>query len=100
MEQINLAFSLIRDYAIREGWTPIGFRSFAVGPWKVTVNGTKDEQSGIPPFHALVEHADIIALMLINPFGGSVGGWQKAEDEFITAMQAALLVPPAGQGEK
>ena len=87
---ISEAFTLIRDYALQQGWTPIGFRSFQVGPWRVTVNGTTDEREQIPPYHALIQHDDIIALMLISPFGGSVGGWQRAEDEFIVDMQAAL----------
>lgn len=87
----SLAFSLIADYAIRQGWTPIGFRSFTVGPWTVTVNGTKTQRDGISPFHAHIAHDEIVALMVINPFGGSAGGWDRTEDEFIAAMQSALV---------
>jgi hypothetical protein len=94
-QTISEAFELIRQYAEREGLIPIGFRSFTVGPWTVTVNGTPDAKDNIPPYHALVEHADIVALMLLNPYGGAVGGWQKAEDEFIAAMQSALSEFPA-----
>ena len=90
-EPTCMAFSLIADYAIQQGWTPIRFRSFTVGPWKVTVNGTKTERDGLAPFHALVENTDIFAaLMVINPFGGTAGGWEKTEDAFIEAMQSAI----------
>jgi hypothetical protein len=62
------------------------------------VNGTRDERDGIPPYHALVEHDDVVALMLINPFVGTVGGWQHTERDFCEAMQAALSVSPASAG--
>lgn len=87
---IALAFDLIRRYAEREGWIPIGWRTFTVGPWTVTVNGTPEQRDDVPPWHALIVHRDIVALMLIHPFGGSVGGWQDAEEIFVRDMEAAL----------
>lgn len=92
---ITLAFDLIRRYAEKQKWIPIGWRNFTVGPWDITVNGTGEERDSIPPYHARVEHRDIVAIMLIHPFGGSVGGWRDAEKDFITAMEAAL----AAEGE-
>lgn len=89
-ETYSLAFDLIRQYAEREGWIPIGFRSWQVGPWLIKVNGTSDERAGIPPYHALIQHEQIIGLLLINPFGGTQGGWHDTEDEFIAAMQQEL----------
>lgn len=87
---ISEAFDLIRQYAERQDWIPIGFRVFQVGPWSVTVNGTNSERDMVPPFHAKVEHQDIVCIMLLNPFGGGVGGWQQGEDDFIAAMKGAL----------
>jgi hypothetical protein len=96
---ITLAFDCIRRYAERQGWIPIGFRTFTVGPWKVTVNGTPEDHLDVPMYHALVEHRDIIAMMLFSPFGGSVGGWCDAEDTFIRDMEAALAAEPFVQSE-
>lgn len=96
---ITLAFDLIRRYAERHGWIPIGWRSFVVGPWTVTVNGTSLEDQGVPPYHALIEHRDIVALMLISPYGGAVGGWSQAEDLFIHDMEAALAADDVAQGK-
>ena len=64
--KLSEAFYLIAEYAHRQGWIPIGFRSWTVGPWNITVNGTKEAQEildggpvlELPPFHALVEHTD------------------------------------------
>jgi hypothetical protein len=91
---ITLAMDVIRRYAEQCGWIPIGWRTFTVGPWNVTVNGTPDEQGGIPAYHALVEHRDIVAILLFSPFGGTVGGWQDAEEIFIRDMEAALAANP------
>lgn len=92
-QPISEAFELIRQYAVREGWIPIGFRTFTVGPWMVTINGTKDEREAIPPWHAKVEHAEIISIMLLHPFGGSTVGWCNTEDEFIADMKRTLTNP-------
>jgi hypothetical protein len=89
-EQYCEVFDWIRQYAVREGWIPIGWRDFHVGPWRIRVNGTPEDRDGIPPYHALIDHDTIVALMLVNPFGGSVGGWQGAEAEFCAALQQAL----------
>lgn len=89
-EQFSEAFVLIRDYALSRGWAPMGFRSFTVGPWTVTVNGTEQAKDNIPPYHALVEHDTMMGwLMLIHPSGGRVGTGQHVEDAFITSMRAA-----------
>ena len=95
-EQYSEAFDWIRQYAEREGWIPIGWRDFTVGSWRIRVNGTRVERDSIPPYHALIEHRGIVALLMVNPFGGSVGGWQDAEAEFCAAMRAE--VGPAIQG--
>lgn len=89
-EQFSEAFDLIRQYAERQGWVPIGWRDWTVGPWRIRVNGTGEKRDNVPPYHALIEHADIIALMLIHPLGGQVGGWSKTEENFIAAMRAEL----------
>lgn len=83
-------FDLIARYAERQGWIPIGWREFPIGPWDVTVNGTTAERDHVPPYHARIVHRDIIAIMVLSPFGGSIGGWQGAEDAFIVAIQAEL----------
>lgn len=94
-EQYSEAFDLIRQYAEREDWIPIGWRDFQVGPWRIRVNGTPEERDHVPPYHAMIEHADIISFMCLNPFTGSVGGWKDTEDEFIAAMKEALAVGTA-----
>ena len=94
-EPISLAFDCIARYAQRQGWIPINWRAFDVGPWHVTVNGTREKRDGIPPYHARIEHRDVIAIMLLSPFGGSVGGWQDAEAAFIRDMEAAIVEVPA-----
>lgn len=83
---ISLAFDLIRRYAVRAGWVPVGWRVFTVGPWTVTVNGTETMRDRIPPYHALIEHRNLVALLLSNPYGG----WRDAEATFISDMEAAL----------
>lgn len=87
---ISMAFELIRRYAEREGWIPIGWREFTVGPWRVRVNGTKEEREAIPPYHAAVEKPESIGIMLLHPYGGKAMGWQTMEDDFIHAMSEAL----------
>lgn len=88
---ITLLFDLLARYAQRQGWIPIGYRRFDVGPWSVTVNGTPEVVGDVPPYHALIEHKDIVALILCSPFGGwVVGGWSGAEEDFIHALEAAL----------
>lgn len=92
-EQISLAFDLIRRYAEREGWIPIGFRVWDVGPWHIVVNGTRDERDGVAPYHAHVANRDYIGIMVMSPLAGSVGGFQGTEDHFIRDMEAALVSP-------
>lgn len=91
-ENVSLAFDLIRRYAEIQGWIPIGWRVFTVGPWEVTVNGTKDERDGVPPYHAMVHKPESIGMALIHPFGGKVAGWKTFEDDFIAAMSEACNV--------
>lgn len=87
---ISEAFDLIAQYAAQRGWMPIGWREWTVGPWKITVNGTHLPTNNIPAFHALVENEEYVALMLIHPFGGTVGGFKDTEANFIAAMQDAV----------
>ena len=87
--QICGAFAAIADYAFAQGWAPIGFRSFHVGPWEVTVNQTRDRRDDLDPFHARVVHESVVAIMILSPFGGSVGGWQGAEAAFLADLAAA-----------
>jgi len=99
-EPITLAFDLIRRYAERQGWIPIGWKAFTVGPWTITVNGTPEERDHVPPYHARIDHQTIVAILLLHPYGGSVGGWQDAEATFIRDMEAALAEPVASdEGE-
>jgi len=81
------AFDLIRQYAEQQGWIPIGFRSFRVGDWGVTVNGTGERRDDVPPFHARVENARYVGLMLFSPFGGGAMGFADTEAEFCAAMR-------------
>ena len=55
-ERISEAFDLIRQYAVREGWIPISWKDWCVGPWRIRVNGTREDR-GVPPYHALIERA-------------------------------------------
>ncbi len=97
---ILLAFDLIRRYAEQRGWIPIGWRSFSVGPWTVTVNGTADPIAGVLPYHALIEHRDIVAMLLISPYAGSGGGRQDTEALFIHDMEAALADAGTDEGSE
>ena len=92
-EPISEAFDLIARYAEREGWIPIGWKDFRIGPWRIRVNGTQVEREHVRPCTALIEHQDIVALMVIHPFGGTVGGWQHTEADFIEAMRKELTSP-------
>lgn len=84
------AFDLIRQYAERQRWIPIGWREWHVGEWRIRVNGTPESHDGVPPWHALIEHDTIIAMMLIHPYHGCMLGWKETEDEFVAAMKAEL----------
>ena len=87
--QFSVAFNAIVTYAEAQKWIPIGFRTCTVGPWEITVNGTTERHADVEPYHALVVHQDVVAIMVLNPMGGSIGGWQGAEDQFIKDMAAA-----------
>lgn len=89
-ETYSLVFDLIRRYCEREGWIPVGWRVFTVGPWTITVNGTPAEHENVPPYHALIAHQDIVAFLLLNPFRGTVGGWSGAEDALIRDLEIAV----------
>ncbi len=93
MEQITLVFYLITRYAVQQGWIPIGWRAFQIGPWDITVNGTPHTRTNIPPYHALIAHREVVSFMLLSPFGGQVGGWSSAEDAFIRDLETALAAP-------
>jgi len=92
LSQITESFDLIRRFAVLHGWVPVGFRSFDVGDWQVTVNGTRDARDNIPPFHARVENMRYVGTMLMSPRGGSVLGYEHTEAEFCEAMRTALDV--------
>ena len=87
---LSEAFDVLAQYALAQGWAPIGFRVFTVGPWTVTINGTDTRRNDLSPYHALIAHRDIVALMVIHPFGGTIGGWAGAEDAFIADVRAAM----------
>ena len=89
-EPMTLVFEVIRRYAVPEGWIPIGWRAFDVGPWKVTVNGTREKRDDIPPYHVRIEHREIVAFMLVHPLDRSVGGWGETEATCARAMEAEL----------
>lgn len=84
------AFDLIRQYAEREGWIPIGHRKWTLGEWDIEVNGTREPIGQIPPWHALVQHRRYLSMMLFHPCGGSVAGYQQTESNFCAAMRAIL----------
>ncbi len=89
-ERITQVFDLIGKYAIQRKWTPIGWREFKVGPWTITVNGTKQERDGLAPFHARIVHDSVVSIMVVHPYGGTVGGWMDAERNFINDMEREL----------
>lgn len=88
--RISVAFQLIADYALKQGWVPVGHRTFTVGDWSIRINGTPLEINGLEPYHALIENERIVAMMVISPFGGTVGGYQMTEDMFIDDMKKAV----------
>ena len=81
------AFSLIVDYALLQGWTPIGLGTFNLGAWTITVNGTPERVNSLDPYHALVTHRDCVAFLLLNPYGAT----GNAEREFIDDVKDILL---------
>ena len=88
---ITIAMDLIARYAVLQGWVPIGYRSFTVGKWDITVNGTKNQVGLLPPWHAQVEHQDIVAILVFDAHGGTAGGWNGAEQLFLADMEAAIV---------
>lgn len=91
-EPISEIFVLIAEYAHRQGWIPIGWREFSIGPWDITVNGTKERRDDLDPYHARIVHRDIVAILILSPFGGGVGGWGGAEEALIKDLKSALEV--------
>lgn len=84
------AFDLIRQYAERRGWIPIGRREFVVGEWEIKVNGSKDPWEDVPPFHAHVHNRIYVGSLLLSPLSGLAVGYKGTEPEFIAAMKAAV----------
>lgn len=89
-DKYSEAFDLIVQYAERERWIPIGWREWTVGPWRIQVNGTRQTRDGVPPFHAFVENQTYVGMMLLHARGGTVGGYENTEAEFIEAMRETL----------
>jgi len=83
-------FDLIRQYAVLRGWIPIGWKDFRVRDWRIRVNGTRQAREGVPPYHALIEHEYLLAVMICNPHRGNVAGWSETEWTFCRDMRAAL----------
>ena len=89
----------VLEYCRRQGWVPVGWRSWDLGPWKITVNGTKAERDGVPPFHVLIERPEFLGLILIGPDGGNVVGLPpSAEDDVIRLVRASAEGRPVAAG--
>jgi hypothetical protein len=41
-----------------------------------------------------VVHRDVVAIMVLSPGGGTIGGWLGGEDLFIADMRAAIRALP------
>ena len=94
---ITLAMDLIRRYAERQGWIPIGYREFTVGDWDITVNGTGEDRDLIAPWHTRAVHREILAMLVFSAHGGSAVGWREAEEMFIRDLERALFVEPSAE---
>jgi hypothetical protein len=88
------AFSVIADYCLAQGWAPVGVRDFSVGAWDIRINGTPERRWGTAPFSANVVHRDVVAIMVLSPGGGTIGGWPGGEDQFIADMREAIRALP------
>lgn len=88
-KQFSQAAWLVMLYAERKGWIPIGHRVWMVGEWRIEVNGTRDQIGNVPPFHMLVENTRYLGTMLMQPYGGKIGGYKDTEREFVQAMTPA-----------
>jgi len=78
-------YMAVAEYCHRQGWIPVGWRSWTLGPWTFTFNGTALEHKGVPAFHLLIEQPDLVGLMLIGPGGGAVVGLLKGSEEAVIA---------------
>ena len=97
---MSAVFAAIADYCLQQGWVPVGFRQFTVGAYRFTMNGTKTERDGVAPFHCAVEQGDLEAVILVNPFGGSITGIGRSlltsiEDDVIAALMGKDRDDPA-----
>ena len=77
---------LVAGYCERRGWVPVGRRTFDVGEWHVTVNGSKEPWHGLDPWHVMAENARYIGAVLFSAFGGVAGGFKGTEAEFRAAL--------------
>ena len=87
------AFDVIRLYAEKHKWIPIGLRRFSVGPWNIFVNGTRETNDNVPPYHAAITHDKYLGAMVISPLAGNAMGWRDIEADFVRDMRAALEAP-------
>lgn len=84
------AMSLVAEYAEKQGWIPIGFKTFTVGDWTVTVNGTRQIRDELPAFTAKAENTRVVGVLIFDAFGGRAGGYLNIEDDFCEAMKREL----------
>jgi len=93
--RMSLLFDAIAAYCERQDWVPVGFRRFDVGPWRFTMNGTKTERDGVPPYHCAIDREDdAFTMILVQPFGGGITGVAgrdlvAVEDEIIATLRQA-----------
>ena len=83
------AYVALVDYVRAQGWKPVGWRVFHVGPFEVTVNGTPRRTGGLNAYHVLAEHGEG-GMILMAPTDGTAIGREGIEAEFIAALRAAV----------
>lgn len=96
---LSLVFCLACDLVIRRGHTTIKDQVVTIDfaeNWKLTINGTRKEQNGVPPFNVLLECGGMPAA-IVGPDGGmTIGG---TEAELIRVLKAAGAQMPPDEPE-
>ena len=95
MSKLSIVFCLACDLVIRRGHATIKDQVVTIEfakDWKLTINGKRTEQNGVPPFNVLIECGGMPAA-LVGPDGGmTIGG---TETELIRVLKAAgAQLPP------
>ncbi|AMO78076.1 hypothetical protein [Pseudomonas citronellolis] len=76
--------------------------------WSISFNGHSEEVrdstgSPVPPLSIWVKHSRYFADGIITPFGGMIVGGREAEDDLMSALEAAIRAKggtPATEAEQ